>query len=99
MRRSIGRGGIGWTFAALAVALAGVTTGAGPTAGVPGVAPSSTSTAASSDVDRGHWRILAAGEGRYVVSWTSPTRLPVGSDRPTIVGRRDTTVGAPSIGA
>ena len=52
------------------------------------VAPAS-GTAAERGVDRtdlGRWHVEQLRPGRYRVSWTSPRRLPVGSDRPTITG-------------
>ncbi|WP_345463143.1 hypothetical protein [Nocardioides marinquilinus] len=36
--------------------------------------------------DRGAWRVTALGEGRYEVTWTSPTRLPTNTDRPVVTG-------------
>ncbi|WP_346385708.1 hypothetical protein [Nocardioides sp.] len=60
---------------------------------------SPTEVSAGVDRDRGTWQVRALGEGRYDVSWTSPTRLPITSDRPTIVGGRAMSVSAPTIGA
>ena len=37
--------------------------------------------------------------GRYAVSWTSPTRLPITSDRPTIAGPAGLVFGAPTVAA
>ena len=36
--------------------------------------------------DVGRWHVEQLRPGRYRVSWTSPRRLPTGSDRPTIAG-------------
>ncbi|GAA4378976.1 hypothetical protein [Nocardioides caricicola] len=47
----------------------------------------------------GAWDVRQVGVGQYVVSWTSPTRFPLTSDRPTIVGPSGIVVGAPTIAA
>lgn len=44
------------------------------------------------------WRVVPLGGGSYEVSWTSPTDLPIGSDRPTITGD-GLSFGAPTVGA
>ncbi|HQR27597.1 MAG TPA: hypothetical protein PLP61_11205 [Nocardioides sp.] len=46
----------------------------------------------------GSWRVVPLGEGSYRVSWRSPTRLPVTSDRPVVVadGR---SLGTAQLGA
>ncbi|WP_134766912.1 hypothetical protein [Nocardioides sp. 1609] len=36
--------------------------------------------------DVGEWGVVALGDGRFAVSWTSPDVLPLNSDRPTIGG-------------
>jgi dienelactone hydrolase len=46
----------------------------------------------------GRWRVDDLGGGRYAVAWTSPTRLPVNSDRPTVVGD-DLAFGPSTVGA
>ena len=51
------------------------------------------------DDDRGAWRVEQAGGGFYEVSWTSPTRLPLTSDRPTIISETLGHVGVASVGA
>ncbi len=64
--------------AALAVTVAPATpSSAAPTAG---------RVAAPSGTDVGRWDVAPLGEGRYRVSWTSPTDLQLNSDRPTIGG-------------
>ena len=64
--------------AALAVTVAPATPSwAAPTAG---------RVAAPSGTDVGRWDVAPLGEGRYRVSWTSPTDLQLNSDRPTIGG-------------
>ena len=42
---------------------------------------------------RGTWSVERTGPGQYAVSWTSPVRLPVTSDRPLIVGAAVTSAG------
>lgn len=66
------------TLAVTAAAVAAPTTSvADDRAGAP------TGTAAPS---ADGWRVIAVGADRYEVSWTSPTRLPLRSDRPTVTG-------------
>ncbi|MDO9494728.1 MAG: hypothetical protein Q7J48_03415, partial [Nocardioides sp.] len=67
--------------AALALPLTAAT-GAPATSTAPSSAPSA---AVERGTERGTWRVEQTGPQRYVVSWTSPTRLPVTSDRPLIV--------------
>lgn len=55
----------------------------------PGATTSSTRATA-------RWNVVALGGGRYQVSWTSPTDLPITSDRPTI-GGPGLAFGAPTI--
>ena len=51
------------------------------------------------EADRGTWRVEPVGDARYVVSWTSPTRLPLTSDRPRILGPAGVVVGPATIAA
>jgi hypothetical protein len=51
------------------------------------------------DDDRGTWRVEQVGGGFYEVSWTSPTRLPLTSDRPRILSDTVGLVGVASVGA
>ncbi|MFA6300524.1 MAG: hypothetical protein WC642_15250, partial [Nocardioides sp.] len=52
----------------------------------PSTAPTSAPSSAVERVaERGTWTVEQTGPQRYVVSWTSPARLPVTSDRPLIV--------------
>src|SRR5262245_46236295 len=37
----------------------------------------------------GAWQVRSLGANRYLVAWTSPTRFPLTSDRPTVVGPTD----------
>lgn len=53
----------------------------------------------SAGADRGRWAVHGVGGGRWAVSWTAPDRLPVGSDRPTIVGPGGLAVGTPTLAA
>ncbi|MDP2775711.1 MAG: hypothetical protein Q8O61_19310, partial [Nocardioides sp.] len=70
-------------LAAAALALP-LTAAAGAPA--PDAAPSSAvAPALQADAGRGTWSVEQTGPARYVVSWTSPVRLPVTSDRPLIV--------------
>jgi len=48
--------------------------------------------------DRGDWRVEALGGDLYRITWTSPVRLPVTSDRPTIVATDHEPLGAPTVG-
>ncbi|MDP2772798.1 MAG: hypothetical protein Q8O61_04500 [Nocardioides sp.] len=74
--------------AALALPLtptAGATAPSAPSA-APSVAPSSAvAPALQAGAGRGTWSVEQTGPARYVVSWTSPSRLPLTSDRPLIV--------------
>lgn len=66
----------------------------------PAIDPGSVSAApAAAAPERGEWRVAGLGAGRFLVTWTSPVRLPVTSDRPTVVGTPDQSVGVPTIGA
>ncbi len=47
--------------------------------------PPAAARAASGDGTTGQWQVARTGAGSYEVSWRSPRRLPVTSDRPTIV--------------
>ncbi len=67
--------------AALAAALALTVAPASAAPPTPAAAP-----AAAADDDRGTWAVDDLGDGRFAVAWTSPTDLPVRSDRPTIGG-------------
>ncbi|MFA6577330.1 MAG: hypothetical protein WCS84_18045, partial [Nocardioides sp.] len=74
----------------LATALAAAALALPLTAAAGAPAPSTAPTSAPSSAvervaERGTWTVEQTGPQRYVVSWTSPTRLPVTSDRPLIV--------------
>ncbi|WP_155993137.1 hypothetical protein [Nocardioides sp. URHA0020] len=58
-----------------------------------------TTPADGSSTGRGVWEVRALGSGRYVVSWTSPTRLPITSDRPTVVAPDGAQVGTSTVAA
>jgi dienelactone hydrolase len=86
----------GWITVAALVA-AGTATA---TSGAVSAAPHSSSPHASASAgtaDLGDWRVRALGQGRYEVAWTSPTRFPLTSDRPTIVGPQRALVGVSTI--
>lgn len=61
-----------------------------------GAAPSNPASPAA---DRGSWAVRDLGAGRWAVSWQAPERLPVSSDRPTIVGPAGLAVGTPTVAA
>ncbi len=81
----------GWiaTSAALALAATVLSSGSGVVAAAP----------ADRTHDRGEWQVRTLGPGQYAVAWTSPTRLPVTSDRPTVVGPAGWLVGTSTIGS
>ena len=85
----------GWIAVAALIA-AGTATA---TTGAVSAAPHSPQHASvlSGSADLGHWRVLALGQDRYQVSWTSPTRFPLTSDRPTITGPQGALVGVSTI--
>jgi hypothetical protein len=89
MMRSMSRR-TGWIAASAAFALAAtvLTSGSGAAAASP------TPTG-----ERGAWQVGTVGPGRYVATWTSPTRLPVTSDRPTVVGAAAWLIGTSTIAA
>lgn len=82
--------------AAALAALAATTLTAGTVAAAPTV-PSGGSRVGGTEV--GIWQVQDLGQGRYVVSWRSPTRFPPTSDRPTIAGPADSRIGTPELGA
>jgi dienelactone hydrolase len=57
-------------------------------------AAASPSPSAQQGTERGTWRVRQTGPQRYVVSWTSPARLPIGSDRPVVVSAALSAAGA-----
>ena len=73
----------------------------GPDRPVPPRASTTTSADPSTgpSADRGTWAVEPLGGGRYEVAWTSPTDLPLTSDRPTIVANdaAGPAFGAPTI--
>ena len=64
---------------ALGLSVAPGTSGASP------APPDSPRAAATGGGTSGHWEVARTGAGTYEVSWRSPERLPVTSDRATIV--------------
>ncbi|MCW2766811.1 MAG: secreted protein [Nocardioides sp.] len=83
----------------MAVALTATAVVGGAVEAAPTAAPTAEQGPGTAHHDRGSWQVRALGAGRYDVSWTSPGRLPVTSDRPTIVGSRAMSISAPTIGA
>ncbi|MGB0099951.1 MAG: hypothetical protein WBP61_06690 [Nocardioides sp.] len=47
--------------------------------------------------ERGSWQVDTLDPGRYQVAWRSPTRLPITSDRPTVVGPAEVQVGPSTV--
>src|SRR5688572_16339256 len=72
---------------------------AGVTAATAEAAPLVPRDVIGPDDDRGTWRVEQAGGGFYKVSWTSPTRVPLTSDRPRILSDTVGLVGVASVGA
>jgi dienelactone hydrolase len=87
----------GWiaTSAALALAATVLSSGIGVAAARPHVTDRAPATASV----RGEWQVRTVGPGQYAVAWTSPTRLPVTSDRPTVVGPAAWAIGTSTIAA
>jgi len=81
----------GWiaTSAALVLAATVLSSVGGVAAGAPAVPTQ----------DRGEWQVRTLGPGRYAVAWTSPTRLPVTSDRPTVAGPAGWLIGTSTVGS
>lgn len=83
------------------VGLAGPAGAAQQAAGTPLSAAAPASPAAP--VDRGGWQVSPAGPGSWTVSWRSPARLPLTSDRPTVVAAdadaAGLRIGAPTVAA
>ncbi|WP_296605354.1 hypothetical protein [Nocardioides sp.] len=83
--------------AALA-ALAATTLTTGAVSASPGATPAGVGERVGA-TDVGTWTVQDLGQGRYVVAWRSPTRFPMTSDRPTIIGPADAQVGTPELDA
>ena len=82
-------------------ALAAVLTGAIALTSSPAPAarsPQSAARAGAADEDGtlGRWRVQPAGADTWLVSWRSPSRLPVTSDRPTVV-QDGAAIGVPTV--
>jgi dienelactone hydrolase len=82
-----------WAAAAAALALAASVPSGGSAVAVPQDQP------ASGVSGRGAWRVDQLAPDRYAVAWTSPTRLPVTSDRPTVVGPGEWAIGTSTVAA
>ncbi len=85
---------LGWVAVAALLVTGTATAITTPAVSAPGAAAS-----AVKGGERGAWDVRQVGAGQYVVSWTSPTRFPLTSDRPTIVGPAGLAIGAPTIAA
>ncbi|HYF72483.1 MAG TPA: hypothetical protein VD864_06660, partial [Nocardioides sp.] len=81
--------------AAALAALAATTLTTGTVTAAPAAAPA----ARLGETAVGTWQVQDLGQGRYVVSWRSPTRFPLTSDRPTIAGPAGAQVGTPELDA
>ncbi|GAW50733.1 MULTISPECIES: hypothetical protein [unclassified Nocardioides] len=86
----------GWVVVAALVATGTATAASGPVSATPRSGASHPSAPAA-PADLGDWRVREVGPGSYAVSWTSPTRFPLTSDRPTIVGPEGAVVGVSTI--
>jgi dienelactone hydrolase len=86
----------GWVAVAALVTTATAIATSGAVSATPQSGASHTSAPAA-PADLGHWRVREVGPGSYAVSWTSPTRFPLTSDRPTIVGPEGAVVGVSTI--
>ncbi len=82
---------------ATAVPAMAARTAAAPSASETTSLGTAAAVARAADDDRGRWRVVDHGSGHFAVSWTSPTRLSVVSDRPTI-GGDDLAFGPSTIG-
>lgn len=87
-----------------AVLVLPLTAAAGATAPSRATAPAASASASVEPAaQRGTWTVAQTGPQRYVVSWTSPVRLPVTSDRPLIVSTAVSGAGgaiaAPTVSA
>lgn len=85
--------------AAALAALAATTLTTGTVAAAPSGGTAVSSGGAVGGTDVGTWQVQPLGGGRYVVSWRSPSRFPLTSDRPTIVGPDQAQVGTPELAA
>ncbi len=91
-RRRMGAVLVAAATAATTVLGVGVTGSASHSApGAPG------GRAAPADGDVGSWQVRSLGDGRYDVSWRSPSLFPLTSDRPTITGPADLLISVPTI--
>lgn len=89
------RGRVGAVLIALVATAAIAGTAGTPAQGSPAAAPAAAGQTAADG--RGSWQVQSLGGGRYLVSWRSPTRFPMTSDRPTIVGPAALRIGTPTI--
>jgi dienelactone hydrolase len=86
----------GWIAVAALVATGTTTATTGAVSATPAASAAASVTARTS---LGTWQVRPAGDGRYVVAWTSPTRFPMTSDRPRIVGPADLVIATPTVDA
>ncbi|MFC7493386.1 MULTISPECIES: hypothetical protein [unclassified Nocardioides] len=81
-----------WAVAAAALALAATVVSGGG-------AESTPASDAPQRHEVGTWHVDQLAPGRYAVAWTSPTRLPITADRPTVVGPASWTIGTSTVAA
>lgn len=86
------RGRIGAVLVALATTTTVLAVGLGG-----GTATAAVASPTKAEI--GSWQVVTLGSGRYEVAWRSPSRFPVTSDRPTIVGPSGLLIGAPTVDA
>ncbi len=70
-------------------------------AAAPVAAAPTAAASAAADQAPGRWEVRARGTGAYQVSWHSPSRFPITSDRPTVVssGGDSLRIGPPTVSA
>ncbi|MDF1604841.1 hypothetical protein [Nocardioides sp. YIM 152315] len=81
-----------WTVATAVLALTVTVLGAGS-------AGAAVDRSVARGQDAGVWQVRRLAQGQYAVAWTSPTRLPVTSDRPTVVGPAGRAIGTSTVAA
>lgn len=82
--------------AALALALSVTVVTPGGAGSAPRPAAPETSQPSSRSA-AGTWEVRQLAPGQYAAAWTSPTVLPVTSDRPTVVGPADWRIGTATV--
>lgn len=96
MRGMGSRARVGWLVATVVVSLM---VAAAPVGAVAASSPGPSAKPGASGGAAGTWQVRSMGGDQYAVSWTSPTRFPMTSDRPTIVGLGEAVTSAPTVAA